>query len=244
MHGSRTLREFSSRLICLVLFTAEAPQSISSLSPTPSPIAADRWSSDESTAGSPSCPGLHGQIATSAPFSRCGATVDHASLSFRCADAAVISGEALVGSFTQQPGANSRHGVLCKRLVSTILSIHPSVYSPLAHPSSDFYPPLCPPFYRFARLFVSLPVCPSSDSFCCCCCCCCCFVFYLHVFVSQGEEESPLTRTIRLTAALVLRNIAQYSAAARRLVAFPEEPMDTAQIRVSVLRSPRFCVGG
>ena len=36
--------------------------------------------------------------------------------------------------------------------------------------------------------------------------------------VYQGEEESPLTKSVRLTAALVLRNLAQYSALARRWV--------------------------
>lgn len=34
----------------------------------------------------------------------------------------------------------------------------------------------------------------------------------------QGEEESPLTKSVRLTAALVLRNLAQYSALARSLL--------------------------
>lgn len=34
----------------------------------------------------------------------------------------------------------------------------------------------------------------------------------------QGEEESPLTKSVRLTAALVLRNVAQYSALARSLL--------------------------
>jgi len=34
----------------------------------------------------------------------------------------------------------------------------------------------------------------------------------------QGEEESPLTKSVRLTAALVLRNLAQYSALARSML--------------------------
>lgn len=43
------------------------------------------------------------------------------------------------------------------------------------------------------------------------------FIFFVFVFVcAQGEEETPLTKSVRLTAALVLRNVAQYSSLAKR----------------------------
>lgn len=43
-------------------------------------------------------------------------------------------------------------------------------------------------------------------------------VIFLCVFFLQDENEGPVTKSIRLTAALILRNLVNYSGSAQRYV--------------------------